>query len=93
MARSTAEIQADIALTRRLIEDQLEDLRSKVPDRWWMPLAVVAGAFAFGLLLSRMPFLKLVGTGARAVQTGVTVATTVGAVDRFLATQRMTRAA
>lgn len=93
MARSTVEIQADIALTRRLIENHLDDLRRKVPDRWWMPVAMVAGAVAVGFLLSRMPFLKLVGTGARAVQTGVTVATTVGAVDRFLATQRMNRAA
>ncbi len=93
MARSTAEIQADIALTRRLIEHQLAEIRNKVPDRWWMPWAMVAAAATFGLLLSRMPLLRLVGTGARAVRTGVTVAGTVAAVDRFLADQRMNRAA
>ena len=44
MARSTAEIQADIAVTRRQIERQLDGLRRRVPDRWWTPYAMLAGA-------------------------------------------------
>jgi uncharacterized protein (DUF2062 family) len=92
MARSTGEIQSDIAVTRRLIEEQLAALQSRVPRRWWTPYAVVGAAFAAGVLLARVPFLRLVTGTARAVQAGLTVAGTVAAVDRFLA-ERTTRAA
>jgi len=85
MARSPAEIQAEIAVTRRLIESQLEGLRRRVPDRWWMPYAVLAGALVAGAVVSRVPLLKLVGTGARAVKMGLLIASTVAAVDRFIA--------
>jgi len=34
MARSPAEIQADIAVTRRVIEHQLDAIQRKVPRRW-----------------------------------------------------------
>ena len=88
MARSPAEIQADIALTRRVIETQLEAISRKVPHAWWTPWALGAGALVLGLVMSRLPFLKVVGAGARTVQTGITVAATVAAVDRFLASQR-----
>ena len=88
MARNPAEIQADIALTRRVIETQLDALSRKVPRAWWTPWAVGAGALVVGLVLSRVPFLRLVGTGAKTVQTGITVAGTVAAVDRYLADQR-----
>jgi len=88
MARSPAEIQADIALTRRVIETQLEAISRKVPRRWWTPWALGAVGIATGLLLSRLPVLKVVGLGARTVQTGITVAGTVAAVDRFLAERR-----
>jgi hypothetical protein len=93
MARSTGEIQADIALTRRLIEQQLEALARKVPRRWWVPYAMLAGGLVTGLLLSRFPMLRLVGTGVKTVQTGIGVATAVAAVDRFLAEQRRSRLA
>ena len=93
MARSPAEIQADIALTRRVIETQLDALSRKVPRAWWTPWVVGAGALAVGLLLSRLPLLRVVGAGARTVQTGITVAGTVAAVDRFLAQQRRLPAA
>lgn len=93
MARSTAEIQADIAVTRRVIEHQLDAMRRKVPRTWWMPYAVAAGALALGFLASRVPVLKLVGIGARTVQTGLAVAGTVAAVDRFIAERRAQRAA
>ena len=88
MARSPAEIQADIALTRAVIEDQLDALSRRVPNTRWLPWLVVAGGLGVGLLLSRVPLLRLVGTGARAVQAGIAVAGTVAAVDRFLASRR-----
>jgi len=72
-------------VTRRLIESQLEGLRRRVPDRWWMPYAVLAGALVAGAVVSRVPLLKLVGTGARAVKMGLLIASTVAAVDRFIA--------
>ena len=85
MARSTAEIQADIAVTRRQIEGQLDGLRRRVPDRWWMPYAMLAGSLVAGVVIAQVPIFKLVATGARAVQTGLTIASTVAAVDRFIA--------
>jgi len=88
MARNPAEIQADIALTRRVIERQLDALSRRMPHTWWTPWLTGAGALAVGLLLSRVPMLRLVGTGARAVQAGIAVAGTVAAVDRFLAGRR-----
>ena len=84
MARSTAEIQADIAVTRRQIEGQLDGLRRRLPDRWWVPYAVLAGALVAGVVVSRVPVLKVIGTGARAVKAGMMVASTVAAVDRFI---------
>jgi hypothetical protein len=88
MARSTAEIQAEIELTRRVIERRLDEVQRLVPHRWWTPYAMLAGGLLVGLLLSRLSLLRVVGTGARTVQTGLTVAGTVAAVDRFLAEQR-----
>jgi hypothetical protein len=85
MARSTAEIQAEIAVTRRLLETQLDAVRRRLPDRWWTPYAVLAGALVVGAVISRVPMFKLFGTGARAVQAGLTLATTAAAVDRFIA--------
>ena len=43
MARDPAEIQADIAVTRRVIEHQIDALGRAVEGRWWAPYAVVAG--------------------------------------------------
>jgi hypothetical protein len=88
MARSPAEIQADIAQTRRVIEEQLDTLTPRIPRAWWWPWVLAAGGLGVGLLLSRVPLLPLVRVGASAVQTGVMVAGTVTAVDRFLAERR-----
>jgi hypothetical protein len=93
MARSTGEIQADIALTRRLIETQLDAFESKVKHRWWMPYALLAGGLAIGFLASRLPILSLISASARTVQTGLTVAGAVAAADRFIAERREPRAA
>jgi hypothetical protein len=71
-------------VTRRVVEQRLDGLRRRVPDRWWMPYAVLAGALVAGTLLSRVPLLRLVGTGTRAVNAGLMIASTVSAVDRFV---------
>jgi hypothetical protein len=84
MARSTAQIQADIALTRSAIEAHLDALKGRMRYRWWMPVAVVGGALAAGVLLSRVPVLRLLNTGARVVQTGVAVAGAVAAAQHLL---------
>ncbi len=88
MARSPAEIQADIAVTRRLVERQLDAMERYVPRAWWVPWAAVVTALAAGVLLSRLPFLRLVSLGTRTVQTGLAVAGTVATVDRFVAGRR-----
>jgi hypothetical protein len=88
MARSTDEIQADIALTRQLIERQFDALARHLPHRWWMPYVAVAGALVAGMALSRVPMLRLVNVGARGVQTGLAVASMLAAVDRFMAARR-----
>lgn len=88
MARSPAEIQADIAVTRRVIERQLDAFGHAVEGRWWAPYAIVGGGLALGFLLSRMRLGRLVGISARAVQTGLAVASTLAAVDRFVAERR-----
>ena len=93
MARSPAEIQADIALTRRVIERQLDALTPHVPRAWWAPWLAAAGALGVGLVLSKVPMLRLVRLSARSVQAGVAVADTLAAVDRFLVEQRRRRPA
>jgi hypothetical protein len=90
MARSTDEIQADIALTRQLIERELDALGRRLPDRWWIPYAAIAGGFAVGLVLSRVPMLTLISTAARTAQTGLALASAVAAMDRLLAARRGT---
>ncbi len=88
MARSTDEIQADIALTRHLIERELDAFARRLPHRWWIPYASVAAAFVTGLLLSRIPLVSLMKTGARTVEAGLAVASAFAAVDRFVAARR-----
>ena len=85
MARSTAEIQADIAVTRRLIERQLDSLQRRVPRAWWTPYAAVVGALGAGVALSRVPLLTLLHTAMRSVQAGIAVVGVVAAVDRLVA--------
>jgi hypothetical protein len=93
MARDPAEIQADIAVTRRVIEHQIDALGRAVEGRWWAPYAVVAGGVAVGFLLARMPLGRLVGVAAGTVQTGLALATALSAVDRLVADRRRLRAA
>ena len=88
MARSTAEIQADIAVTRRLIEHRLDGLRTAVPDRWWTPYALLAAGLGTGVLLSQVPLLRLMGASARVVQAGLSVASVLAAVGLFTERRR-----
>jgi hypothetical protein len=93
MARSPAEIQADIALTRRVIERQLDTLTPRVPRVWQSPWAIAAVGLGVGLVLARLPVLRVVAGGARAVQAGIAIAGTVAAVDRFVSDRRRPSAA
>jgi hypothetical protein len=75
-------------VTRRVIERQLDELGHVVEGRWWAPYAVVAGGLALGFLVSRIPLGRVIGISARGVQTGLAVASTLAAVDRFVAERR-----
>jgi hypothetical protein len=75
------------------MERQLDAIERRVPRGWWVPYVSVAGALALGLLLSRMPFLRLVGIGARTTQAGLTVAQTLALMDRYVADRRRSIAA
>jgi hypothetical protein len=88
MARSATEIHADITLTRREIEEQLDAFSRRVSHTRWAPWLAIAGALGVGLLLSQVPLLRVVGLGARTVQAGIGVAGALTAVDRFLAARR-----
>jgi hypothetical protein len=76
-----------------VIEHQLDALTPRVPRAWWAPWLVAAGALGVGLIASRMPMLRLLRVAASGVQTGVTVAGTVAAIDRFLVDRRQGRPA
>lgn len=93
MARSPAEIQADIALTRRVIERQLDTLTPHVPRVWRNPWAIAAVGLGVGLALAQVPLLRVVAVGARAVEAGLAIAGTVAAVDRFVSDRRRPSAA
>jgi hypothetical protein len=93
MARSPAEIQAEIAVTRRHVERQLDAVERRLPRGWWVPYASTAGALAVGLLLSRVPFFRLLGLGTRAIQTGLAVAPMVALIRRYLTERRQGNAA
>jgi hypothetical protein len=54
---------------------------------------VVAAALVIGLALSRVPLLRVVGSGARALQAGIAIVGTVAAVDRLLSERRRPPAA
>lgn len=51
MARSAGEVQAEIALTRRGIERELDAPHRRVPQRWWVSYAWMGAGMALGLLL------------------------------------------
>ena len=84
MARSTGEVQADIALIRRVIEQKLDALHDGFPARWWLSYAWLAGAFATGLVLSRAPLLALTANALRLAQLGLGLVATMKSVQHVL---------
>jgi hypothetical protein len=100
MARRPAEIQADIALTRRHIEAQLDDIERRFTRRGRPLTLVLGGAFLAGVVLSHVPVWRLLRLTAGVVRAGATMAGTVAAlsgmattVERLRATPRGLRAA
>ena len=93
MVRSPAEIKADIALTRRVIESQLDALEQKLPRRWWTTCAWLAAGVVVGVALSRIPLLRLVNVASGLVTAGVSVAGAVAAAERFASDRKDRRAA
>lgn len=88
MARSPAEIQTDIALTRQQIEERLDALQRQVEHRWWALYALLGAGLLTGVLLARLPVITLVAGSARAVQAGASVAAALAALDRFASRRR-----
>ena len=84
MARSTGEVQADIALMRRAIERKLDALHDRLPARWWLSYAWLAGGFATGLLLSRVPLLAMTASALRLAQLGLGLVATMKSVQHVL---------
>jgi len=100
MARRPAEIQADIALTRRHIEAQLDHIERRFTRRGRTLTLVLGGAFVAGLVISRLPLMRLVRFTAGVARAGATAAGTITAlggmaatVERIRATPRRLRAA
>ena len=100
MARSPAEIQADIAFTRGHIETQLDEIEERLTRRGRTLTLVLGGAFVAGMILSQLPLGRLLRLAAGVVRAGATVAGAVAAisgtaatVERLRATPRSLRAA
>jgi hypothetical protein len=84
MARSPDAVKADIALTRRVIESDLDALHRLVPRRSWLVYAWVAGGVAAGLLLSRAPLVMVIGRGLRIVRVGAALIGMAEILERML---------
>jgi hypothetical protein len=84
MARSTAEIQAEIAVTRDVIESRLDDLQRRAPRPLWIALGLLGAGALVGAVLMRAPVLRVLGVSARTLQAGIGVATAVAALRRAL---------
>jgi hypothetical protein len=91
MARSAGEVKADIALTRAVIERDLEALHRHVPKRSWLSYTLLAGGVVAGLLLSRTPLLTVVSQGLRLIQLGATTMGIVATLESVLTGTRSGR--
>ena len=83
MARSAGEIQADIALTRKLVEQDVDAIRSRLARRRWAPY-VVGGVVLAGILLAKTPVARFAGAGVRLIRVGLGVVVAVATVERLL---------
>jgi hypothetical protein len=84
MARSTGEVQADIMVMRRVFERKLDTLHDRLPARWWLFYAWLAGGFATGLLFSRVPLLAMTASALRLAQLGLGLVATMKSVQHML---------
>jgi len=84
MARSPVEIQAEIALTREVIARRLDALARRAPHPALIILAVIAVGTLTGVVLARLPVLKVLRIGIRTAQVGVGVASAVAMLRRGL---------
>jgi hypothetical protein len=91
MARSPVEIQADIAVTRRVIERQLDTLEGRLTRRGWTLPLVLSGAFLAGLVLARVPLAPVLRGVAGTVRAAAAVAGTVAALGGAAATVERAR--
>jgi uncharacterized membrane protein YfcA len=87
MARNTAEIQAEIAVTRDVIESRLDALQRRAP-RLWIALGLLGAGAVVGAVLGRVPILRVLGVSARALQAGIGVVTAVAAIRHVLSGER-----
>jgi uncharacterized membrane protein YfcA len=88
MARNTAEIQAEIAVTRDVIESRLDALQRRAPRPLWIALGLLGAGAVVGAALGRVPILRVLGVSARALQAGIGVVTAVAAIRHVLSGER-----
>jgi hypothetical protein len=84
MARSRAEIQADLAATRALIEGDLDRVEARL-RRWWVPALLLAGGVVAGVALSRGRVRTVLRGGIGLLRAGIRTTAILAAVDRYLA--------
>jgi uncharacterized membrane protein YfcA len=88
MARNTAEIQAEIAVTRDVIESRLDALQRRAPRPLWIALGLLGAGALVGAVLGRVPILRVLSVSARTLQAGVGVATAVAAIRHAVSAGR-----
>jgi hypothetical protein len=94
MARNTAEIRSDIAVTRRSIEAHLDALRASTLRRPSLVPLALGGAVLAGLLLSQVPIARIargIGAGINTLNRAVALAGTAAAVQQYLSRWLATR--
>jgi hypothetical protein len=85
MARSPAEIQTEIVLTRDDLARGLDVLQRRVPGPAWLWPALLGAGLVAGVLLTRTPIGRLFAAAAQAIQVGLGIAAAVVTLRRALA--------
>jgi hypothetical protein len=88
LARSAAEIQAEIRLSRRAIEAHLDALEHRTRYRRWAPWLMGGSALLVGLALSRLPVYRALRLTMGTLAAMVTAAQMVESGRRALADHR-----